>query len=155
MAYRDTVKPWFQTGDKPTQAQFYQLFDYLFFKDEGITMADVAGLVAALAGKASQAVFDDFQKGELIETSADVIYAQGANTLIEKIIIIPGADAAITIGTTNGGEEIMVSTNIEVTDYGTYPFIIDAFSAVDRNLYINGIPANSKIIILKRPLKIA
>lgn len=153
MANRDTVKPWFQTGKKPTQTQFYQLFDWLFFNDDGIAMAAVAGLVAALNGKADQATFNSFYQGELITASANVIYNQLANFLIEKIIIIPGADAVIRIGTTNGGQEIMPDIAVTVADAQTYTQVINAFAIADRNIYINGVTANSKIIILKRLIK--
>lgn len=153
MANRDTVKPWFQTGKKPTQAQFYQLFDWLFFSDDGIAMNAVAGLVATLNGKADQASFNSFYQGELINASANVIYNQLANYLIEKIIIIPGADALVRIGTTNGGEEVMPETQLLAADAGTYVQVLDAFAVANRNLYINGITAGTRIIILKRLLK--
>ena len=55
MAYRDDVKPWFETGDYPTQEQFYAFFDKVRFLDDVITLVDVTGLVAALAGKANVA----------------------------------------------------------------------------------------------------
>lgn len=48
MANKDTSKQWFETGDYPTQSQFYQVFDWLRWKDEGITIADVAALQGIL-----------------------------------------------------------------------------------------------------------
>ncbi|HEY9534105.1 MAG TPA: hypothetical protein VIQ77_06190 [Mucilaginibacter sp.] len=44
MANKDTSKQWFEMGDYPTQAQFAQVFDWLRWKDEGISIADVANL---------------------------------------------------------------------------------------------------------------
>lgn len=41
MAYKDDVKPWFETGDFPTQAQFYQKFDWQRWKDELIGVDDL------------------------------------------------------------------------------------------------------------------
>ena len=52
--YRDIAKAYLVTGAKPTQAQFAQIMDSLFFKDEGINMSAVAGLLAALTGKAGK-----------------------------------------------------------------------------------------------------
>ena len=89
----------------------------------------------------------------MITASADVVYMQLANYLLEKVIIIPGADAVVRIGTTNGGQEIMNDTSITVADITSHTQIIDAFTQVDRNIYINGITANSKIIIIKRLIK--
>ena len=151
--YRDIAKAYLVTGAKPTQAQFAQIMDSLFFKDEGINMSAVAGLLAALTGKAGKNEFDSFYGGELITASADVVYMQLANYLLEKVIIIPGADAVMRIGTTNGGQEIMNDTSITVADITSHTQIIDAFTQVDRNIYINGITANSKIIIIKRLIK--
>lgn len=48
MGNKDTSKQWFETGDYPTQAQFYQVFDWLRWKDEGITITDVAALQGIL-----------------------------------------------------------------------------------------------------------
>ena len=45
---RDTVKPWFETGDFPTQSQFWTLFDYLRFKDEKIGLADLTDQLIAI-----------------------------------------------------------------------------------------------------------
>lgn len=150
---RDNVKPWFTTGKKPTQGQFHQLLDAIFFKDEGINMENVANLVTTLTGKAGKTEFDDHVRGERIDASGNVVYAQQANFLIEKVIIIPGVDANVRIGTTNGGEEVMQETAIAVADASTHVQIIDAFAVANRNLYINGITANTKIIILKRHIK--
>jgi hypothetical protein len=155
MPNRDTSKQWFQSGDKPTQGQFYQLLDFLRFKDEAIAMADVNNLNSTLAGKASQAAFDDHVMGEFIAASGDVAYNQLANYLIEKIIIIPGADCNIRIGTTNGGEEILNDVAVVQADTMTHTQVINAFAVADRTIYINGIPAGTKLIVLKRLLKTA
>lgn len=42
MANIDSVKPWFETGDFPTQAQFYQWMDWLRWKDETIAFSDLS-----------------------------------------------------------------------------------------------------------------
>lgn len=48
MAYKDNVKPWFQQGDEPDQAQFYQTFDWLRWKDEPIDSADLSPALLAI-----------------------------------------------------------------------------------------------------------
>ncbi|MGQ0739151.1 MAG: hypothetical protein ACT4OJ_08850, partial [Bacteroidota bacterium] len=82
MANRDTVKPWFETGDKPTQAQFWQFFDWVRFLDDPIAMAEVTGLVNALLGKVNTSDYE----GQLIAYDGPAIYTIPAGYLLEKII---------------------------------------------------------------------
>jgi len=152
MATRDQVKQWFETNDYPTQEQFWAWLDSILFSGE-VAVADVAGLIELLQSKLNSADFEFFQKGELINANANHVYQQAANTLIETIVIIPGADALIKIGTTNGDEDILGEVEVIQNDPKSYPQVVYAFTDVQRNLYINGIPNGSKIIILKRPLK--
>lgn len=56
MALKDTVKEWFKTGLKPTQAQFYSKFDFLRWKDEKIPIADIEEIEGILNAKAENAV---------------------------------------------------------------------------------------------------
>lgn len=151
---RNQAKQYLQTGDYPTEAQFAAILDALLFSGE-VQMTDIANLIITLQGKVELSDFEAFYKGELIEANGNYVYPQLANTLIEKIIIIPGADALIRIGTTNGGEEVMNETEVTVADKDSRTQVLDAFTDVNRDLYINGITAGSKLIILKRPLKIA
>lgn len=46
--FNEQAKPWFETGDYPTEQQFYQVFDWLRWKDEGIGINDVANLQTIL-----------------------------------------------------------------------------------------------------------
>ena len=48
----NTIKNWFTTGSKPTQSQFWSVFDSYRHKSEAIPMKDVSGLSDALANKA-------------------------------------------------------------------------------------------------------
>lgn len=52
MAFIDTVKGWFKTGDKPTQAQFYSMFAYLRWKDEDIPITSIENIEEILNEKA-------------------------------------------------------------------------------------------------------
>jgi hypothetical protein len=53
MAYRDNAKPFFNSGSKPTQQQFYQLLNWLRFLDDQITIQNVSGLLQALQDRPS------------------------------------------------------------------------------------------------------
>lgn len=46
-----TIKNWFKTGLKPTQAQFWAVFDSFRHKDDGVPAGDVSGLQDLLDGK--------------------------------------------------------------------------------------------------------
>ena len=58
MAYIDTVKEWFKTGLKPTQAQFWAKFAYLRWKDEKIPVEDIQEIEEILNAKADKEAFD-------------------------------------------------------------------------------------------------
>lgn len=47
----NTIKNWFRTGSKPTQAQFWDWLDSFFHKDDNIPSAQVEGLQTLLDAK--------------------------------------------------------------------------------------------------------
>jgi hypothetical protein len=153
MSYRDTVKPWFETGDKPTQAQFYALFDHLRFTDDPIAQADISGLIAALILKASQSSLDDFTGGELLIFVADNYYDIPVGYLLEKFIVVPDAGSDIKIGTTVGGDEI---APVETIAGGTgEPYEVNVFAYPgNKRIYFTGIIGNTRVIIFKRMVKL-
>lgn len=55
----NTIKNWFKTGLKPTQAQFWDTWDSFRHKSEKVPAADVEGIDALLLAKADKAVLDD------------------------------------------------------------------------------------------------
>ncbi|MFV8392736.1 hypothetical protein [Flavobacterium sp. LB2P6] len=56
MADKNTLKNWFRTNLKPTQAQFWALFDSYFHKDEKIPITAIDDIENILAGKADAEV---------------------------------------------------------------------------------------------------
>lgn len=50
---RDQLKQWFETGDYPTQQQFWDWLDSFIHKSESITPAQVDGLITLLNAKIS------------------------------------------------------------------------------------------------------
>lgn len=151
MANRDTAKTWFETGDKPTQAQFATLFDWLLFIDEGIAIINVAGLTEALQGKMAKAEFDGYEQGERIEYNASGNYNLVQGSLLEKIILLPGADAEISIGTGLGTDDLMPA--IPVTAAEGMVVSLDIYAKTAKTIYINGLPAGSAVVFLKRKIK--
>ena len=106
MSQRGDVKPWFVTGAKPTQQQFWTLFDYLHFKDELIQLDEVATLVDVLTGKADQAALDAYTGGELLAFTADGYYDLQAGYKLNSFVILPTVDMNIQVGLTVGGDEL-------------------------------------------------
>jgi hypothetical protein len=155
MATRDQVKQWFETNDYPTQEQFWAWLDSILFSGE-VAVADIAGLIELLQEKVDLIQFNSFYKGELINANGNATYQQPANTLIEKVIIIPEALANVQIGTTDGGTEITGEEMIAILpdDPTTQVLVINALALADRTIYFTFFaPVACKIIIFKRPLK--
>ncbi|GIZ10295.1 hypothetical protein [Flavobacterium sp. UMI-01] len=63
MAFKDTVKEWFKTGLKPTQAQFYSKFDFLRWRDEKIPISDIEEIEGILNEKADAEAFNNHVNG--------------------------------------------------------------------------------------------
>lgn len=151
MAFIDNIKPWFETNDKPTQAQFYQVFDWLRWKDEFINMADITGLVNALLGKVNTSDYE----GQLIAYDAAATYVVPNGWLLEKIIPYWGEAGAISVSEVQMGDSEII--NMEDLAAGWIrPITVDVFAGGgDKNVYIDGVPAGSKIVFLKRKIKMA
>lgn len=151
---RDTVKPWFVTEAEPTQQQFWTLFDYLRFKDEALSIDDIATLSTLLMEKASQTSVDIFIGGELVVYNADGTYNVPAGYLLEKFIIIPSVDMNISVGKTNGGGEIQPVQTLAGNE--GEPIEVNVFAYLtDKVIYLNGITANTLGIFFKRKVKLA
>jgi hypothetical protein len=148
MANRDTAKSWFERGDKPTQAQFAQVFEWLRWKDEAIENAPDAS-------KLDKIIFDAFEQGQLVAFPAgDSSFALDANYLLEKVIVLPPIDALVKIGDTVGGEEICPEVEVKAANGGV--ILVNAFANGGvRRIYFTGIPVNTKIVFIKRKIKTA
>lgn len=76
----NTIKNWFKTGLKPTQAQFWDTWDSFRHKSETVPVSEVSGLDALLLGKASQ---EDLNAA--VGNKVTVIAGQGLISDAEKI----------------------------------------------------------------------
>lgn len=109
--HKDSVKPWFETGDYPTQAQFYQMFDWLRWTDQLIGVGDLTDELINIINNANQR--------KITLGAGIILWAAAAGTLIEKYLIKDtGAGQAVTvrIGTTVGGNDILDDTVIDTSD---------------------------------------
>jgi hypothetical protein len=59
MASLNTIKNWFKSGLKPTQAQFWETWDSFWHKDDRIPVVQIDGVDALLDQKANKSVVDN------------------------------------------------------------------------------------------------
>jgi hypothetical protein len=121
MTNRDTVKGYFETGDYPTQAQFWDLFDKLFFKDEFFVASRIRG-----TGVGQIDIPED--------------------TWIDKIGIVGNSAIVVSIGTYPGGNDVLDNQAMN----STQGFNTDVYFEAAGTLYITGIVPTTKLIIFTR-----
>lgn len=151
MAFIDTVKQWFKTGDYPTQAQFYAKFAMLRWKDEKIPAADVEGLVNVL----NTIVSLDNVRGMYADSfilEGDGTYLLPRGTIITGIIIDPKVDSDISIGRTSGGWEHMTETPLTANTWNSISTLIPG--RTEQLVYFTGITSPTLIIILKNSIQL-
>src|SRR5665213_1864298 len=152
MAYIDIVKPWFETGDKPTQNQFWTLFGYLRFKDDAIAVADIAGLSDLLTGKAAQTALDAFIGGELQLYNADAYYDIPAGYLLEKLIVAPAIDINLQIGNSVSNDDIAAQET--VTASAGVVYVVNIFARATKRIYFTGCAAGTQVVFFKRKVNL-
>lgn len=148
MGYKDNSKPWFETGDYPDQSQFYQLFDYLRWKDEPIQINEVEGLQTVL-NQLSNPV------ERFITTETQYEYNLPIGYLLEKIIIEPVANCSPYCSFAGGtGDIIPEDASTIVSPAEGAVWIVNIFaSAAIKNIIVNSIPVGTILYFIKRKIK--
>lgn len=140
MAHRDTVKPWFETNDYPTQAQFYSLFDKLRFLDDTITINEIADLVDALLAKADLILV----RPEELTLTADGEFLMPEKYKLNNVFIKNNTAGAMTITLATGTNELAVielGANGEIdTDIGKTFFSEDT-------VFVTGVEGSITLLI--------
>lgn len=143
MPFIDNAKPWFETGDFPTQAQFYQLFEWLRWKDEAILISEVFGLQQIINELASPV--------EAFTPPGDEhVYTIPEGFLLEKVIIRTSIPSNIRIendGTSSPGDIVP-----EVETNGHTVFTVNVFALTNTDIKVAGIPAGAIIYYIKRKI---
>ncbi|THU36926.1 hypothetical protein FAM09_18355 [Niastella caeni] len=147
----NTLKNWFKRGFKPLQQQFHDWMDSYWHKDEQLPISSVNGLESILNTLPSQTAINTILAlvlPEVINATADHVYTLKAGNRLQSVIITPSADSTIRIGTSNGGEEVMIESFIQASE----AFILDSavYAVADMPVYINGITSPTQILIYKR-----
>lgn len=147
MANIDNAKQWFKTGMYPTQAQFYQVFEWLRWKDEKLQIQDITNLQNILNGIATLPNIKALFRDE-VQLTEDGIWMCPADTVITGMVIKSTGAAVINAGFTPGGDELF-SWDVEADE----PLAISLFhyTAAERPIHLSGISSNTTIIILKNP----
>lgn len=84
-----TIRNWFKTGLKPTQLQFYSLFDSFWHKSETIPAANIENLDNR---------FDEKADADAFNSHLEDLTAHGLGTvflLIKTALAVPGGDVVI------------------------------------------------------------
>jgi hypothetical protein len=145
-SYKDTSKPWFETGDYPTQSQFWQTFDRIRWKDEPISMAEVEGLIAQLNALSRP---DDV----VVCDGGPVLYTiPPGYKLVSIEICTPVGVAALQANFTFGATGVIIP-EMELSGPESFPVnILAAFSA--KGLSITGLNTGTKVLFEKRKINI-
>ena len=146
---RNTIKQWFETGDYPTQQQFWDFIESVLFPGE-VGVNDINGLQGLLQNKGDKAELDSFQQGDRITFNADGFYDIPARYSLDKLIIEPTALINLKVGDTNGGQEIYPQQAVGVDGE---QIVIHKYTKTGKRIYISGITATTDIIFLKRKIK--
>ena len=147
----NTLKSWFKRGFKPLQQQFYDWMDSYWHKDEQLPISSVNGLeniLNTLPSRESINALATLFLPELINATADFVYTLKANSRLQSVIIIPSAEVTVRIGTSIGGEDVMLESTIPAND----TFVLDCavYAVADKPVYISGVTAPTQFLIYKR-----
>jgi hypothetical protein len=106
MGLKDTVKQWFKTNDYPTESQFAQFFDSIFFKDEAIEITSIVGLQAILNALAPVGSIVSREVFTVVGTSWDYVVPNGF--ILNSISVLPTTNTTAYCGYTGGDLEALV-----------------------------------------------
>lgn len=144
MAFKDVIKSFFKTGDYPTQGQFYDLFDKIWFKDEKLAISDIAGLADTINS------IGDAVQG-FTSVSGTLTYTIPAGFLLEHVILKPLEDCNARIDLAGGvAGDIMLEMPITAADGAVW--VLNRMAFVDTAIVVVGMPAGSKAYFVKRKI---
>lgn len=144
MAFIDTVKQWFVTGAYPTQAQFWQKFAYLRWKDEPIAIVEVTGLQSQLNSLGSLPEKYDAD-------GSDIFYDVNEGYELNRILWqspVPASPSCMY----DGGEEG------DIIAEGEVPLLKDSWmvavfaTATTEKIIVKGVPNGGKVYFIKRKI---
>ncbi len=140
----EQLKQWFETGDYPTQAQFWDWLDSFIHKDDQLTVENIQSLSTILSQKAQASALQLITPVLLPQNTTQWIAPAG--TLIEGIMFITNGSKNIKVGISPEGEEIIFLQEINTKAIFRPDFICD----IATTIYFSGVGSNTIIKILRR-----
>lgn len=140
-----TLKTWFETGDKPTQQQFWDWLDSFIHKDDGIAQSQVTGLVDSLNSLATQASVNELKAIVLTTSASSVSAVLPAGVILEKVRIKSNAVQTVNIGITPGGSEIYPGDATAANQVAI--IVLDYDIEAVTTVYFSGLAGNNLIKI--------
>jgi len=140
----EQLKQWFETGDYPTQAQFWDWLDSFIHKDDQLTVDNIQNLTTILSQKAEASALLLITPVLLPQNTTQ--WVAPAGTLIEGIVFMTSGSKNIKVGTSPEGEEIIFLQEITAKAIFRPDFICDT----ETNIYFSGVGSNTIIKILRR-----
>jgi hypothetical protein len=139
MAFKDTVKTWFQTGLKPTQGQFWSWMDKLRWKDEPIAITEVTGLQDFL-----NALGPKIQR---FEATGTFRYTIPVGFIVEWLLVKPTLDCTVTIDDGNGN-----ASNVDVIALHGEPITCMYNAGEERVIEITNLPLKTLVFVKRYQL---
>jgi hypothetical protein len=90
--------------------------------------------------------------GTVIAFSGDASYGIPAGSVLESVVILPGSNTNVKIGSTAGLEDIMPETAVSTDGYMV---VLNLFSKTGRTIYFTGIPAGSTIVFFTKAVNLS
>lgn len=151
---RNTIKTWFETGDFPTQEQFWNWLDSFWHKDDKLPTSQIDGLDALINGKATTSDITNLQTqinnivsgptSKTLNENSAVTIPEGK--LLQKLVVDPSGDLdAFGVGIGDGGYDILPA--IPVASGDAQVFILDLYAKAERTIWINGITSQTNVKI--------
>jgi hypothetical protein len=148
------LRQFFQTGDMPTQQQFWDWMDSYFHKDDGIAYNNIEGLTEILELKADKAYIDAIAAGFFPKKY--VLNGEGSielppSTLVEIIDVEMPEAGSMWIETVPGQQDIMTyDDELPFTERTINPML--KCKEATTLFFGGGFPADTQILIYLKSL---
>lgn len=142
----NTIKAWFQTGDKPTQNQFWDWLDSFVHKDDSIAIGNVTGLDDALSGLASQNSVDALTPILIAGSTSTQSVVIPAGTFLDTIRIKSTSAMTFSVGLSAGTKEILSDEDVAVNTAQFYDRYYDFETAT--TIHFSGLAGTYTIKIV-------
>lgn len=145
----NTLKAWFETGDKPTQSNFWDWLDSYWHKSETIPQSSVDGLEDALTGFATMNDIAALKAINLTTFSSSASLNIPAGTIAHVVRVKSTSAITFNLGTSGGGNQILDAEALSANQVGVYTTDFDCETLT--TIHFSGLAGttNIKIFLLQ------